>query len=237
MPVVLLVEDEPAIRESLAFLLLRDGVTVREAGTLALAREVVSGADAVVLDLSLPDGSGLDFLRWIRGSSSVPVLILTSRDEEIDRVLGLELGADDYVVKPFSPREVLARLRAIWRRLTPALPPVPVVESPPPRFPSPEVPPPPTGLHADPLTREATLGERSLLLSKTEFDLLVVFLSAPFRVWDRDQLLAKVRGPEVILSERTIDVHLKALRRKIAQAGGDPAVIETVRGVGYRYRP
>src|SRR5437764_7250028 len=117
MPQILLVDDEPAIRESLAFALRRDGFEVSEAASLREARQLAGDADLMILDLVLPDGNGLDFLRSLRGRSDVPVIVLTSRDEETDRVVGLEIGADDYVLKPFSPREVVARVRAVLRRV------------------------------------------------------------------------------------------------------------------------
>src|SRR5204862_3285550 len=116
MPQILLVDDEPAIRESLAFALRRDGFEVSEAASLREARQLAGDTDLIILDLVLPDGSGLDFLRALRSRSDVPVIVLTSRDEETDRVVGLEVGADDYVLKPFSPREVVARVRAVLRR-------------------------------------------------------------------------------------------------------------------------
>ena len=116
MTAVLIVDDEPAIRESLAFALKRDGFGVVEAASLKEARSATADADLIVLDLVLPDGNGLDFLRSLRAKSDVPVIVLTSRDEETDRVVGLEMGADDYVLKPFSPREVAARVRAVLRR-------------------------------------------------------------------------------------------------------------------------
>ncbi|MGZ6124689.1 MAG: response regulator, partial [Myxococcales bacterium] len=122
MAAILLVDDEPAIRESLAFALRREGFEVSEAATLREAKPLAAEADLVILDLVLPDGNGLDFLRSLRARSDVPVIVLTSRDEETDRVVGLELGADDYVLKPFSPREVTARVRAVLRRATKAAP-------------------------------------------------------------------------------------------------------------------
>src|SRR2546423_15569448 len=116
MPAILLVDDEPAIRESLAFALRRDGFEVSQAATLREARALAGAVDLLILDLVLPDGNGLEFLRSLRARSDVPVIVLTSRDEETDRVVGLEIGADDYVLKPFSPREVAARVRAVLRR-------------------------------------------------------------------------------------------------------------------------
>ena len=224
MPVVLVVDDEPAIRESLAFALRRDGFAIEEAAALREAEQRGAGADLIILDLVLPDGSGLDFLRSLRARSDVPVIVLTSRDEETDRVVGLEMGADDYVLKPFSPREVVARVRAVLRRLRGDRPP----EEPPLEGPG--------GLRVDPRTRRAALAGTELALSRTEFNLLVAFLKAPGRVFERSQLLDAVWGTDVVVGDRTVDVHVKALRRKLEEAGGDPKLLETVRGVGYRLR-
>ena len=224
MPVVLVVDDEPAIRETLAFALRRDGFGIAEAATLRDAEQRGAGADLIILDLVLPDGSGLDFLRALRARSDVPVIVLTSRDEETDRVVGLEMGADDYVLKPFSPREVVARVRAVLRRF---------------RGDRPQEEPPlqgPGRLRVDPRTRRAALGGTELALSRTEFNLLAAFLKAPGRVFERSQLLDAVWGSDVVVGDRTVDVHVKALRRKLEEAGGDPKLLETVRGVGYRLR-
>jgi DNA-binding response OmpR family regulator len=226
MPAILVIDDEPAIRESLAFALRRDGFEIAEAASLREARAGVASADLVILDLVLPDGNGLEFLRSLRARSDVPVIILTSRDEETDRVVGLEIGADDYVLKPFSPREVAARVRAVLRRSARS-----------------------AGTHAEeekPLrkdrlaldlrTRKATMAETELALSRTEFNLLTLFLRSPGRVFERSQILEAVWGSDVVVGDRTVDVHIKALRRKLEEAGGDPRVLETVRGVGYRLR-
>jgi DNA-binding response OmpR family regulator len=224
---VLLVDDEPAIRESLAFALKRDGFAIGEAASLREAEQGVSEADLVILDLVLPDGSGLDFLRGLRARSDVPVIVLTSRDEETDRVVGLEMGADDYVLKPFSPREVVARVRAVLRRVRSDRPQPETVE------------PPiegPDRLRVDPRTRRASIGDTELALSRTEFNLLAAFLRAPGRVFERGQLLDAVWGSDVVVGDRTVDVHVKALRRKLLDAGGDPKLLETVRGVGYRLK-
>jgi two-component system catabolic regulation response regulator CreB len=223
---VLIVDDEPAIRESLAFALKRDGFEIAEAASLREAQQQMEGADLVVLDLVLPDGNGLEFLRALRGRSDVPVIVLTSRDEETDRVVGLEMGADDYVLKPFSPREVAARVRAVLRRA--AGKGAQAEEEKPLRGPA--------GLLVDPRTRKAAVGPRELALSRTEFNLLSVFLRSPGRVFERSQLLDAVWGSDVVVGDRTVDVHVKALRRKIEEAGGDPKLLETVRGVGYRLR-
>lgn len=225
MAVILVVDDEPAIRESLAFALQRDGFSISEAASLREARARLSGADLLILDLVLPDGNGLEFLRALRSSSDVPVIVLTSRDEETDRVVGLEMGADDYVLKPFSPREVIARVRAVLRRATP-------------RSAQPEEDKPLRAgeIEVDPRTRKAAVGARELALSRTEFNLLAAFLRSPGRVFERSQLLDAVWGADVVVGDRTVDVHIKALRRKLEEAGGDPRALETVRGVGYRLR-
>jgi len=223
MASILLVDDEPAIRESLAFALRRDGFEVSEAASLREARHLAGDVDLVILDLVLPDGNGLDFLRSLRGRSDVPVIVLTSRDEETDRVVGLEIGADDYVLKPFSPREVSARVRAVLRRAAKST----SVEEKPLRA---------GALTLDARTRKATVGQSELALSRTEFNLLALFLRSPGRVFERSQILDAVWGSDVVVGDRTVDVHVKALRRKLEEAGGDARVLETVRGVGYRLR-
>ena len=224
MAAILLVDDEPAIRESLAFALRRDGFDVSEAASLREARPLAEDADAGDPRSALPDGNGLDFLRSLRARSDVPVIVLTSRDEETDRVVGLELGADDYVLKPFSPREVTARVRAVLRRAAKAAP-------------QPEETALRVGtLSLDASTRKASVREQELALSRTEFNLLALFLRSPGRVFERSQILDSVWGSDVVVGDRTVDVHVKALRRKLEEAGGDPRVLETVRGVGYRLR-
>ena len=223
---ILIIEDEVGIAESLAYALRMEGFEVRQAGRLAQGREGAAEADLLILDLTLPDGSGLEFLRELRSGAKTPVIILTSRDTEVDRVVGLELGADDYVVKPFSPREVVARVKAVLRRTvddgrrtTDAV----------------------DGADKHPIQvdvdrRQATVSGKSLALSKTEFDLLACLAGAPGRVFTRERLLDRVWGDDAAVTDRTVDAHLKAVRRKINAAGGDPELIETVRGVGYRVR-
>jgi DNA-binding response OmpR family regulator len=232
MPQVLVVDDEPAIRESLAFALRRDGFAIAEAGSLREADAAAASADLILLDLVLPDGNGLEFLRTLRARSDVPVIVLTSRDEETDRVMGLEMGADDYVVKPFSPREVSARVRAVLRRFRAGNgdgPPDPGAATQAPLH-------GPDGLSVDPRTRRASVGGKELMLSRTEFNLLAAFLRQPGRAFERGELLDEVWGSDVVVGDRTVDVHIKALRRKLEEAGGDGRVIETVRGIGYRLR-
>jgi two-component system catabolic regulation response regulator CreB len=226
---ILLVDDEPAIRESLAFALGREGYAVEEAASLSQAEAKVAGADLVLLDLVLPDGGGLDFLRRLRARSDLPVIVLTSRDDEADRLVGLELGADDYVVKPFSPREVAARVRAVLRRSRPH-----VAEGQAPEGLAALVGP--QGLAVDARTRRASLGAAELHLSRTEFDLLHALATSPGKVFERPELLALVWGADVVVGDRTVDVHVKALRRKLEEAAFAGQLIETVRGVGYRLR-
>ncbi|MEZ4442458.1 MAG: response regulator transcription factor [Polyangiaceae bacterium] len=220
MTTVLVVEDEPAIAESLAYSLRREGYAVETAASLADARDKVAGVSLVILDLMLPDGSGFDLLGGLRRLSTPPaVIILSSRDQEADRVAGLETGADDYVTKPFSPREVVARVRAVLRRAKQADHERPDVRLP---------------LTAEADTRRAAVHGEPLELTRVEFDLLATLLDAPGRVFTRAQLIERIWGDNFAITDRTVDSHVKALRRKVSEAGGDAQLIETVRGVGYR---
>ena len=229
---ILIVEDEPAIAESLAYALRRDGFTTTLAPTLADARRALSAASLVILDLMLPDGSGFDLIGDVRRSSTaVPIIVLTSRDDEADRVAALETGADDYVTKPFSTREMTARVRAVLRRsatTTAAVSTPPT--NPPPATPREE----PFPLRIDEPTRRAHVLGQELDLTRVEFDLLVCLLAAPGRVFTRAELIDRVWGDGFAITDRTVDSHVKGLRRKVETAGGNPGVIETVRGVGYR---
>jgi DNA-binding response OmpR family regulator len=222
---ILIVEDEAAIADVVEFALRKAGFETIRAATLAAARQLLLSRDAdlLVLDLGLPDGDGLDLCRELSQTTRVPVLVLTCRDEEVDRVLGLESGADDYVVKPFSPRELTARVRSILRRsaCTAAeqqeilrLGRVTVVPS----------------------EHRVTLDGEELRLTPVELSLLAVLLRSPARVYSRSILIEQVYQPSCYLSERTIDSHIKGIRRKFTaiDPGADP--IETVFGVGYRAR-
>jgi two-component system catabolic regulation response regulator CreB len=242
---VLLVEDERAIAESLEFALRRDGFEVTHAPTLAAAAAALLHCDLLVLDLMLPDGSGFDLLGQLRGDGRhVPVIILTSRDEESDRVAGLEGGADDYVIKPFSPREVVARIRAVLRRAHPQG--ARLASSVPPDRPEGAVANrtpaggTPTvgaaGLTLDAETRRTFYDGIAVDLTRTEFDLLRVLCAAPDKVFTRQQLLDRIFGEGYAVTDRTVDAHVKALRKKLSAAGADPDLIETERGVGYRLR-
>jgi two-component system catabolic regulation response regulator CreB len=228
MPRILVVEDEPAIAESLAYSLRRDGFAVDVAGTLAEAEREVEGADLVVLDLMLPDGSGFDLIGQVRrGARNTAIIVLSSRDGEADRVAALETGADDYVTKPFSPREIVARVRAVLRRAG-----APATTAAAASATAPAAAQPP--LAADEATRRASVHGRPLELTRVEFDLLACLLGAPGRVFTRAQLIDRVWGDGFAITDRTIDSHVKGLRKKVTEAGGDAGLIETVRGVGYR---
>lgn len=215
---VLVVEDEPAIAESIAYALGKAELLARQAGTLEQARaELEAPTDLLLLDLMLPDGSGFDLIAEVTASvgNRPAIIVLSSRDAEADRVRALEMGADDYVVKPFSPREVVARVKAVLRRAPGAERSEPV-------------------LRISQATRRASWGTQELELTRVEFDLLALLLSKPGHVFTRTSIIDLVWGPGFALSDRTIDSHIKALRREIARAGGPSAIIETVRGVGYR---
>jgi DNA-binding response OmpR family regulator len=213
---VLVVEDEDAIAEPLAEGLRREGLEVERAAT---GQEALDAAepDIVLLDLRLPDIDGLEVCRRLRERSRVPIIVVTARGEEVDRVVGLELGADDYVVKPYSLRELVARIRAVMRRLEPPAPGGPLRVN---------------GLEVDPRARRATLDGRELPLTPREFDLLALLASEPGAALSRSRIFEEVWETRWFGSPKTIDVHVAALRRKL----GDPGWIETVRGVGFRLR-
>ncbi|WP_433935718.1 winged helix-turn-helix domain-containing protein [Sorangium cellulosum] len=221
MAKVLVVEDEPAIAESIAYFLRRDGFAATVATTLATAEREIDKADLIILDLMLPDGSGFDLIGQVRRSAArAAIIVLSSRDSEADRVAALETGADDYVTKPFSPREIVARVRAVLRRAArPALT---------------SDAPAPLPLAVDEATRRAHVNGQKVDLTRVEFDLLACMLAAPGRVFTRAQLIDRVWGDGFAITDRTIDSHVKGLRKKVVEAGGDADLIETVRGVGYR---
>lgn len=218
---VLIVEDEPQIAQTLEAYLRRDGFRTERApdGVQALSFFRAARPDLVLLDLMLPRMDGFEVLRLIRQEAATPVIVITARTEEVDRLLGLGLGADDYVVKPFSFREVVARVKAVLRRAHGAN--------------GPSARPLRVGaLSIDPERVTATLEERPLSLTPTEFRLLTRLANAPGRVFSRLELL-EAALPESEAVERTVDSHLKNLRRKLAEAGG-AGLLQTVRGVGYR---
>jgi DNA-binding response OmpR family regulator len=217
---ILVVEDEPAIAESLAYALERDGFSTAIAPTCASALGHADEARLIVLDLMLPDGSGFELIGQLRQTGCrTPIIVLSSRDGEADRVAALEAGADDYVAKPFSPREIVARVRAVLRRVPAGLPAV-VAQT--------------TSLRVDEATRRAYVGSTEIELTRVEFDILRELLADSGRVLTRAQIIARVWGDGYAITDRTVDSHVKALRRKVADAGGGTGLIETVRGVGYR---
>lgn len=220
-PLILVVEDEPAIAESVSYALRREGFDTRIAAGHREAWEQRTGARLIVLDLMLPDGSGFDLIQRFSVQPEKPaIIVLSSRDSEADRVAALENGADDYVTKPFSPREVVARVRAVLRRTSDV-----------------ERGATPIGeLRTDVPTRRAYYRERELELTRVEFDLLSEMVQTPERVLTRSELIDRVWGDGFAITDRTIDSHIKSLRRKVTAAGGSARLIETVRGVGYRVR-
>src|SRR6187397_3422651 len=221
---ILLVEDETSIIEPLAEVLRSEGFETLLAGTVAEALEQARrDPDLVLLDVMLPDGSGFDVCRELRQRSQVPIIMLTARGEEADRVVGLELGADDYVVKPFSGREVVARIRAVLRRV--AAPPDPGDDRPL------EV----GDVRLDPSRHEVTLGGETLDLSRKEFELLRLLMRNAGSVVTRERLIDEVWDPNWFGSTKTLDVHVSGIRRKLDDDPGKPRYLHTVRGVGFRF--
>jgi two-component system, OmpR family, response regulator len=222
---ILVADDDGHIREVVRFALAQAGYEVVEArdGREACERLDGGGIDLVVLDILMPEADGLEVCRRIRRTSNVPIIFLSSKDDELDRVLGLELGADDYLSKPFSPRELLARVRAVLRRLRE----------------SPAAAPAPEGLRRGPLAMDlgrhrCTWDGREVVLTVTEFALLQALLAAPGKVFSRDDLVDQAWGRGHAITDRTIDSHVRRIRQKLAAVGADP--IETVYGIGYRLR-
>ncbi len=225
---IMLVDDEESIQRLLAYPLEREGYRVVQArdGEEALRRFGEQSVDLVLLDLMLPKLDGLEVCRRLRTTSAVPIIMLTARDDEVDKVLGLELGADDYITKPFSIRELRSRIRAVLRRaslvseLRAAGEEVLQVD----------------GLEIDPVKRTVTADGNPVQLTYVEFELLRTLATHPGRVYTRQTLLESVWGDSAYREPRTIDVHIRHLREKIERDPGDPAFIFTVRGVGYRFR-
>jgi two-component system, OmpR family, response regulator RegX3 len=221
---ILLVEDEASITVPLADALRREGFEPQVARTAREALELAQSTepDLVLLDVMLPDGSGFDVCRELRARSQVPIIMLTARGDEADRVAGLEAGADDYVVKPFSAREVAARIRAVLRRSSPQ--------------------PEETGgplrvgeVSLDPASHEAAVDGRTLDLSRKEFDVLRLLMENAGTVVKRERLLEEVWDTSWFGSTKTLDVHVSALRRKLGDDPAEPRYIHTVRGVGFRF--
>jgi DNA-binding response OmpR family regulator len=219
---VLVVEDEPGIAGPLAAHLAREGFEASAVGTVADARDAVEHAlpDVVVLDVMLPDGDGRDLCREIRAASDVPILLLTARGADADRIVGLEIGADDYIVKPFSAGELVARIRAILRR-TGRVSVRHVIEL--------------VDLRLDLDARTLTKGGTPVLLAAREFDLLALLMSRAGTVVRREEIMDEVWDPHWFGSTKTLDVHIAWLRKKLGDDPAHPRYITTIRGVGFRF--
>jgi DNA-binding response OmpR family regulator len=225
-PEILIVEDEPSIAEVVGLYLRRAGFQVESVsdGDIALQRLEKHLPDLVVLDVMLPGADGFSILRWIRDRSDVPVIFITARREEVERIAGLELGADDYVVKPFSPQELVSRVRAVLRRIH--------------REESKAEKPLIFGdLSIDPQTRLVTLVGQEIMLTSREFDLLWLMAQSPRQVFTREQLLDRVWGVAEYIDSSTVTVHLRRLREKIEKDASQPVRLVTVWGVGYKFEP
>jgi DNA-binding response OmpR family regulator len=222
---ILVVDDEPIVREVVVRYLEREGYRTLEAADGDAARAMIeqSGLDLVVLDVMLPGTDGLELCRWIRSESELPVIMLTARGEEADRIVGLELGADDYVTKPFSPRELAARVRTVLRRFRPGETQTRRIDF--------------GDVVLEHEAREARKAGVELRLTTREFDLLWFLASHPRRVFSRDQLMASVWGYEAALDSGTVTVHVRRLREKIEDLPSEPRHLQTVWGVGYRLVP
>jgi DNA-binding response OmpR family regulator len=225
MTTVLVVDDEPIVREVVVRYLEREGYRTLEAADGDRARELVERDEPnlVVLDLMLPGMDGLALCRWIRSTSQLPVIMLTARGEEADRIVGLELGADDYVTKPFSPRELAARVRSVLRRSGPRAARHERLSF--------------GELELDSDAREVTREGEPLQLTAKEFDLLLFLASHPRHVFSREQLMDRVWGYSAALDTGTVTVHIRRLREKIEHDPSQPRFLQTVWGVGYRFSP
>lgn len=221
---ILVVDDEPAIRQMIGLALSQAGYRAIEAADAAeaQARLVQELPDLILLDWMMPKLSGLEYARQLRReklTAHIPIILLTARVEEEDKVRGLDSGADDYITKPFSTRELLARIKALLRRMRPHAADVAVEAD---------------GLALDPTTHRVTAGGQALDMGPTEFKLLQFFMTYPERVHTRERLLNGVWGENVYIEERTVDVHIRRLRKALAASGHD-RLIQTVRGTGYRF--
>jgi DNA-binding response OmpR family regulator len=225
MATVLVVDDEPIVREVVVRYLSREGHETLEAADGPAARAAIeaSDPDLVVLDVMLPGTDGLELCRWIRSTSELPVIMLTARGEEADRIVGLELGADDYVTKPFSPRELAARVRTVLRRAAPPDTPADMLQF--------------GDVLLERATREVRKAGKEIRLTAKEFDLLWFLTRHPRRVFSRDQLMSGVWGYASALDTGTVTVHVRRLREKIEDDPSDPKHLQTVWGVGYRLVP
>jgi two-component system response regulator RegX3 len=219
---VLVVEDEESYSDALAYMLRKEGfeVAIAATGPDALAEFDRAGADIVLLDLMLPGIPGTEVCRQIRQTSNVPVIMVSAKDDEVDKVVGLELGADDYVTKPYSPRELVARIRAVLRRgVEPDLAPMTLEVG---------------NVRMDVERHIVTVGGAEVRLPLKEFELLEMFLRNPGRVLTRGQLIDRVWGSDYVGDTKTLDVHVKRLRAKLEDNPAEPKLLTTVRGLGYK---
>ena len=225
---ILVVDDEPSIREVVGLYLEQMGFdpTVVGDGHAALELIRTDPPDLLILDVMLPGVDGYEITRQVRANSAIPIILLTARADEIDRILGLEMGADDYVVKPFSPRELVSRVKAVLRRTQQAA-----------ASPSNDRPVSVGSMRIDPRTRRVTVEGEEIALTVKEFDLLWMFVNNPQQVFNRDQLLDRVWGVAVYIDASTVTVHVRRLREKIERDPSKPLHIITVWGVGYRFEP
>jgi two-component system response regulator RegX3 len=224
---VLVVEDEESFSDALSYLLRKEGfeVSVAETGPAALTEFDRTGADIVLLDLMLPEMSGTEVCRQLRTRSQVPIIMITARDSEIDKVVGLEIGADDYVTKPYSPRELVARVRAVLRRQA--------ADTPDTAAPSLSVGP----VRMDVDRHVVTVAGEPVQLPLKEFELLELLLRNAGRVLTRGQLIDRIWGADYVGDTKTLDVHVKRLRSKVEPSPSTPRHIVTVRGLGYKFEP
>jgi two-component system phosphate regulon response regulator PhoB len=224
MPHILIVEDEIAIREMLCLALKRAGFTVEEAADVRQANDFINKRlpELIILDWMLPGISGLELARQLKKKTptqQIPIIMLTARGEEEDKIRGLEVGADDYVTKPFSPRELIARIKAVLRRISTDYDNKPLIIN---------------ELQIYPDEHRVMVGNQEITMGPTEFKLLHFFMRHPQRVYSRNQVLDQVWGENVYIEERTVDVHIRRLRKALAGYGYDQ-LVQTVRGVGYRF--
>ncbi|MDV6315696.1 phosphate regulon transcriptional regulator PhoB [Idiomarina sp. HP20-50] len=221
---ILIVEDEAPIREMLSFVMEQHGYQAVEANDFDAAVNKIAEPypDMVLLDWMLPGGSGIQLAKKIKSDDftrNIPIIMLTARGEEEDKIKGLEVGADDYITKPFSPKELMARMRAVFRRVAPTVLDEPLdVE----------------GLKLDPVSHRISVNDKGIDMGPTEFKLLHFFMTHPERVYSREQLLDHVWGTNVYVEDRTVDVHIRRLRKALTEYGYE-RLIQTVRGVGYRF--
>jgi two-component system response regulator RegX3 len=223
MTKILLVEDEESFREGLSFMLSKEGyeVITAEDGNAAISKFEQHGADLVLLDVMLPGLSGLDVCKKLRTLTKVPIIMLTAKDTELDKVLGLEIGADDYITKPFSSRELLARVKAILRRVGGVEEKTSVLEIGP--------------VRVDTERHLVTVDSVEQSLPLKEFDLLVYLMQNAGRVLTRSQLIDRIWGSDYFGDTKTLDVHVKRLRSRIEKDAGNPKFIQTIRGLGYKF--